>query len=184
MKAEQWKKDIDAVTQAFAGSFQSLSEAELNWKPQANVWSVAQNMHHLMVINATYYPMIKRVREGKNALPAQAGWKWLVRWFGNFILKSVSPDRRRKMKTFPLWEPSQSQLPATMVEDFKKHQSELKEFIDSCTELIAAGTVISSPANRSIVYTLEAAFDIIITHEKRHLQQAIEIDSLRRSQPA
>lgn len=184
MKTEQWKNDIDAITQAFADRFQLLSKTELNWKPQANVWSVAQNMHHLMVINETYNPVIKRVRQGKNTLPAHASWKWLVRFFGNYILKSVSPDRRRKMKTFPMWEPSQSELPATMVEDFKKHQTELKALIDSCTDLIGAETVISSPANRSIVYTLQTAFDIIITHEKRHLQQAIEIDSLRRSTPA
>lgn len=184
MKTEQWKNDIDAITEAFATQFQSHNEAELNWKPQADVWSVAQNIHHLMVINQTYYPVIDRVREGKYTLPAHASWKWLVRFFGNFILKSVLPDRRRKMKTFPLWEPAQSLLSINVLSDFKKHQTELKGYIDSCADLIAAGTVISSPANRSIVYTLEAAFDIIVTHEKRHLQQAIEVDSLRRSKSA
>ena len=181
MKVDQWKTEIDAVTHGFINQFSSLIEDEFNWKPHTKVWSVAQNIDHVMVINASYYPVIKHIREGKNRLPVHAGWNWLVRWFGNMILKSVAPDRKRKMKTFPIWEPAQSQLPVTLLTDFKHHQQELKQLIDSCADLIAAGIVISSPANRSIVYTLETAFDIIVTHEKRHWQQAIEIDSLRRS---
>lgn len=179
IKVNQWQTDIDAVTQAFADNFQLLTLAQLNWKPQADVWSVAQNIDHLMVINTTYYPVIKKLREGNYPLPWHARIGWLVRWFGSVILKSVSPDRRRKMKTFPLWEPNKSDLPASIIDDFKKHQSELKDLIDSCSDLIAAGAVICSPANRSIVYTLETAFDIIVTHEKRHLQQAIEVNSAR-----
>jgi hypothetical protein len=37
------------------------------------------------------------------------------------------------------------------------------------------GTIISSPANKIIVYKLEIAFDIIVAHEKRHLEQAREV---------
>lgn len=179
MKVNQWHTDIDAVTRAFVDNFQSLTETELNWKPSAGVWSVAQNMHHIMVINATYHPVLKKLREGNYPLPWHASIGWLVRWFGSVILKSVHPDRRKKMKTFPIWEPTKSNLPSSIIDDFKTHQLDLKQLIDSCHDLIAAGAVICSPANRSIVYTLETAFDIIVTHEKRHLQQAIEVNNAR-----
>ncbi len=33
----------------------------------------------------------------------------------------------------------------------------------------------TSPANKNIIYTLETAFDIIVTHEQRHLAQAKEV---------
>jgi hypothetical protein len=36
-------------------------------------------------------------------------------------------------------------------------------------------TVIASPASKMIVYTLDTAFDIIVTHERRHLEQAREV---------
>jgi hypothetical protein len=42
------------------------------------------------------------------------------------------------------------------------------------------GTVISSPANKYIVYKLETAFDIIVAHEERHLEQAKEVLSVLR----
>ena len=40
---------------------------------------------------------------------------------------------------------------------------------------LANGVVISSPANKNIVYKLEVAFDIIVSHEQRHLEQAREV---------
>ena len=177
MNIQTWTEQIDSTTKAFQENFQQLSADELNWKPDSKTWSVAQNMHHLIVINQTYYPIIKLVREGTYPLPWIANLKFMVNFFGNFILKSVSPDRKSKMKTFPLWEPSQSNLGGDMLYQFDKHQTELKELIHANADLLDA--VISSPANKNIVYTLKSAFDIIVTHERRHLQQAKEVNELR-----
>jgi hypothetical protein len=47
--------------------------------------------------------------------------------------------------------------------------------IEEAKELVAKGTVIASPANKNIVYKLETAFDIIVSHEQRHLEQAKEV---------
>lgn len=78
------------------------------------------------------------------------------------------------MKTFPVWEPSGFMADERLVEAFKNHQEVLKKHIDASQEFIEKGIVISSPANKYVVYTLEAAFDIIVSHEKRHLEQAKE----------
>jgi len=47
--------------------------------------------------------------------------------------------------------------------------------IAGCSDLLDKGTIISSPANKNIVYKLEMAFDIITTHEQRHFEQAKEV---------
>jgi hypothetical protein len=47
--------------------------------------------------------------------------------------------------------------------------------IQSSSKLLEYKTVISSPANRNIVYKLETAFDIIVAHEFRHFEQAKEV---------
>jgi len=61
---------------------------------------------------------------------------------------------------------------------FKNHQEALKQRIKEVDDLVKKGTVISSPANKIIVYKLETAFDIIVTHEQLHLEQAKEILNL------
>ena len=83
------------------------------------------------------------------------------------------------MKTFPLWEPSASTIERNILEKFSAHQEELKKWVQSCEDLLVKRRVISSPANKNIVYTLEAAFHIIVAHERRHLNQAKELNEVR-----
>jgi hypothetical protein len=91
------------------------------------------------------------------------------------ILNSVQPDRKRKMKTFPVWEPAKSRITGDVLKRFSDQQSDLKEMIKNSENLLQTGTVISSPANKNVVYKLETAFDIIIAHERRHFEQAREV---------
>lgn len=171
----RWNDTIDIITNDFFQKFGALNSEQLNLKPDSNTWSIAQNIDHLIVINESYYPVIQSVRDRSFKLPFLGKVGFLVNFLGRFILKSVQPDRKRKMKTFPIWEPSKSEIAGDILARFKKHQNELKELIDNCNDLVESGTVISSPVNKNIVYKLETAFDIIVTHEKRHFEQAKEV---------
>ena len=101
---------------------------------------------------------------------------------GNMVLTAVQPDRKNKMKTFPMWEPAKSEIPFGILYRFKTHQSELKDIIVQSKDLVEKGTIISSPANRNIVYKLEQAFDIIIAHEQSHFEQSKEIYRLMKKE--
>ena len=180
MSIAKWRADIDQVTNSFVAEFGNLSAEELNWKPSSDVWSVTQNMHHLIVINETYYPVLQAVRNKTYELPWIARFGFMVRFMGRVILNSVQPDRRKKMKTFPLWQPSASNFGKDIFEQFKNHQEHLKNVISESEDLVKLGTIISSPANKNIVYSLSTAFDIIVTHEKRHLEQARELLHLKK----
>lgn len=169
---QKWSKQIDETTRDFNNLFGLLTAAELNWKPAANTWSIAQNIEHLIVINQSYFPIINSVRDNTYKIPFLSKFGFVTDLMGRKILDSVQVDRKRKVTTFPIWEPTQSDISEDILDRFEIHQSELKEYIENAQDLIGKGTVISSPANKYIVYTLETAFDIIVTHERRHLEQA------------
>ncbi len=175
MNTERWTQKIDETTKGFKKSFGQLSAEQLNFKPNTETWSIAQNIDHLIVINETYYPVIKSLREGNYKTPFIAKLGFMVNFLGKMILDAVQPDRKKKMKTFPIWEPAKSEISADILSRFEKHQTELKNLIAGCKDLLEKGIVISSPANKNIVYKLETAFDIITTHEQRHLEQALEV---------
>ena len=96
----------------------------------------------------------------------------MVSFFWKRVLEAVQSDRKKKTKTFPIWEPSSGQILKGILERFKKHQSELKKRIENSRDLVEREIIISSPANKNIVYKLETAFYIIVTHEKRHYEQS------------
>ena len=177
---ERWTDQIDKITSDFKQSFGTLPITELNWKPNPTTWSIGQNLDHLIVINGTYDSVIKTVREGTYRLPFLAKFDFMVSFLGRTVLKAVQPDRKKRMKTFPIWEPAKSDIKEDIWERFEKNQNELKILIQSCSDLLDNGTIISSPANRNIVYRLDTAFDIIVTHEKRHFEQSMDVERVRK----
>jgi hypothetical protein len=46
-------------------TFGQLTVSQLNWKPSADRWSVAQCFDHLLTTNKGYIPIIKSVLAGK-----------------------------------------------------------------------------------------------------------------------
>lgn len=172
---------INKNTDEFLEAFDGLSSEQINWKPDSKTWSIGQNIDHLIIINRSYWPVIESVRNGTYKPPLIAHLGFMVSLFGKMILKAVQPDRKRKVKTFPIWEPSQSEIQEGILDRFKEHQQELKKMIENSRDLISQGVVISSPANRNIVYKLETAFEIMVTHERRHLAQAKEVLRLMNS---
>ena len=172
---KNWTSILNDITEQSLTEFGKLSNEQMNWKPNPNTWSIAQNLDHLIVVNETYYPILTSLKEGRYKAPFIAKIGFMVSFLGKTILKAVQPDRQKKMKTFSIWEPSKSHLDIDMLKRFENHQNELKQRIQDAEELVEQGTIISSPANRNIVYTLETAFDIIVSHEQRHLEQAKEV---------
>jgi len=171
---------IDAVSEKVRTAFHGLDAERLNLRPGPGVWSVAQVLDHLIVINESYYPLVEKLRAGDLHLSWATRWTFYVQRMGSLLLRSVDPARRRKMKTFPIWEPSADPLPGDIVPTFLAHQEAFKAFMRSCQDLMQENAVIHSPANRLIVYSLADAFRILVTHEERHLAQALEIlDQIR-----
>jgi hypothetical protein len=175
MQHLNWLEEIDQNTHFVKELFLDLNEDQLNAKPNQNTWSIAQNLAHLIVINESYYPILQDLHHQTYKAPFHTKFPFLVSFFGKFVLKSVTPDRRKKMKTFPIWEPGQSAEVAGILNRFIQHQEELKNAIKNAAVFTGNNVVIHSPASKVIVYKLATAFDIVVTHETRHVNQAKEL---------
>lgn len=172
------ESELQKLTAAYTEVCKGLTASQLNWKPNAATWSLAQIVDHIIKVNETYYPVVEQLRAGTYQVPFIGRFSLATNFFGNLIFGSVEPQRKRKIKTFPIWEPQTSDIRPDILEVFAKHQADFARFVRGCDDLVASGVVISSPANRVIVYRLEKAFEIIVAHEWRHLEQAKEVRAL------
>lgn len=175
---KNWPFLLNNITEQSRTEFGKLTKEQLYWKPNADTWSIAQNLEHLIVVNETYYPILDTLKNGTYKTPALAKIGFMVSLTGKMILKSVQPDRKKKMRTFPIWEPTNGRVEGDTLKQFKNHQEILTKKIEDAKEFMDKGVVISSPINKNIVYRLETAFDIIISHEERHMEQAKEVLNL------
>jgi hypothetical protein len=170
MNPSQWTDPLARITQEYKTAFHSLSAGQLNWKPSPDRWSIGQVIDHVIATNSTYFPIIEEIKNGTYKPHFNAKFGFLANFFGKLLLRSVQPEAQRKIKTFPPFEPSQSALPADIVAKFEAHQAKLIQEINGAQSIL--DRVVSSPANRIVVYRLDRAFDIVVAHERRHLLQA------------
>ncbi len=168
-----WINTIDKNTTAFIEHFGNLTNQELNWKPNPETWSIAQNINHLIRVSKSYFPLLEKLRAEKKEKRSNISEQ--VKATGEFLLQSVQPNREQKIKTFAIWEPSLKDIKNDMLSEFSNHQVQLKMEIENSSELIENEVVIASPANQEYEYPITDAFDIIVVHQQRHLEQAKEV---------
>jgi hypothetical protein len=174
MKAEwqAWVDLIDQITSAVTQTFTGLDQDQLNWKPSAREWSIAQCLDHLLVTNRTYYPKFSGLLEGQ---AASRFWTSLPGWaklWGQFIYWSVDPPTSRYFPAPTLFKPAQNQINANIIEDFGQNQEVLKSWLAKLADMDFERTYITSPISSIVVYSLKDTFRILVTHERLHFQQA------------
>ncbi|MBK8701281.1 MAG: DinB family protein [Saprospiraceae bacterium] len=175
--SEKWITDLKELKSTFRKEFGHLSIEEMNTKPSPGAWSIAQVIDHIIEVNESYFPTFELVRKGKYVHSILGNFAFIRRFFGRMILKSVLPESKKKYKTLPLWQPSQTDLHENMVARFEKHQAALMAELEATETFIRRNVTIASPANDMIVYDIQTALDIIVNHEKRHLLQALHVKS-------
>jgi len=166
---------LNAVTEDVKAAFGSFNEEQLNWKPSEDSWSVGQCLDHLITSNAAYFPILEGVVEGTYR---PSGWSKLplaADFFGKMLIKAVHPDSVKKNKTFPVFEPSKSGVPGTIVDDFCSGQEELKVLIEKLDDEELLAGKVSSPVSSFITLRTGDALEVLVLHERRHFNQAVRV---------
>jgi len=152
-------------------SFGSLTPAQLNWKPSAERWSVAQCFDHLLTSNRGYFPIIDSVLAGQKrtfwqSVPVYPGM------MGRLLIKSLDPVKGRNLKAPKNFQPSQSDITDSIINDFAAHQATIVEKMKATEHLDLERIIISSPVTSVVTYSLMDAYRVMVVHEHRHFQQA------------
>lgn len=171
--SQSYISELEQISEDVKSSFSKLSSEVLYQKPDSNNWSIAENLEHIIILNSSYFPIFKKLKNGNFNSAFVSKISFFPKVIGDMIFKSVSDGGKRKVKTFPLWEPQiSSDYDGDIMENFSQHQKKMADWINELDLFLEKKTIIHSPANKLIVYSLEKAFEIIISHEKRHVDQA------------
>lgn len=156
-------------------SFGMFSKDQLNWKPSAERWSVAQCFDHLITTNKGYLPIMESVRRGNKQTRFLERLPGLPGLAGKLLIKSLDPASTRKLKAPKNFQPAQSDIGAEVINDFISQQEQVVEGMKSTSHLDLEKIIVTSPAASFITYSLMDAYRIIVVHEQRHLQQARKV---------
>ncbi len=164
-----------ATQSAVLRDFGRLSPAQLNWKPAPDRWSVAQCLDHLRITNESYWPIFDAVAEGRKRDRWLERVPGLPRILGPLLRWATAPDTRARSRTRSRFEPSASDLPASVVEAFVQNVDAHLAKIEAAADVDHRRVVVTSPFAEVIVYTLEDAVLVSIAHLERHRLQALRV---------
>ena len=165
-------EQLGSITEDARKVFGALNEAQLNWKPSAEQWSVGQCFDHLIVTNRSFFPLLEQVGRGERRNSAWESWSPLSGFFGKFVARSLEQEGGRKFKAPKKIEPSSSDIDSGIINRFAEHHRELSELLKATAGRDLKKIVVTSPISGFVTYRLPDACRIVVAHERRHFAQA------------
>lgn len=164
--------DGAAISNDAAAVFGKLTNAQINWKPNANQWSVGQCFDHLITTNIAYFPLLDQIIGKSKKSTFWESVPFVPSFLGKLFIKSLDPKNTQKFKAPAKFQPSSSSIDEKIISRFADHQKKLIDYMKATEKMDLPRIIISSPASSLIAFNLMDAYAILITHEKRHFQQA------------
>lgn len=167
--------EIKKIIAQSKADFSHLTYEQLNWKPSAKAWSVGQCLDHLAQSADAYEPIFRELI-AKNRTPNF--WRSvpvLPKLFGNMILKAVGPIRNKKSKTFPVFEPTTSDVSLDILNELEKKLRLFSSLVEQLEEYDFKKIIVTSPVTNFVNYSLLDAINIVTVHNYRHFAQAHEV---------
>jgi hypothetical protein len=149
-----------------------LTEAQLNWKPAPDQWSIAQCLEHLTNASREFNQyFVDAVAQGRRKYAAPAPPVYRPSFMGSWLIKYVEPESPRKLKAPKLLQPSTSNVQDAL-EKLLEQQKRFRQFVSETDGIDYNRTRLRSPITPLIRYSLADAYVITVVHEQRHLAQA------------
>lgn len=169
------EKNSDAARILASG----LTEAQINWKPSAGQWSIAQCLEHLAVAANEFEKYFQAALErGRSKWPVTNPPSYKPSTMGGWLAKQVSPETKRKLPAPKIFRPADSSNIPGALEMFVNQQARFLDFVHQSIGIDYNKTRLRSPVTPLMRYSLADAFVITVLHGQRHLAQARRVREL------
>ena len=149
-----------------------LTNAQLNWKPSPEQWSIAQCLEHLTAASGGFNPyFVEALARGRQRFAAASPPAYQPTFMGRWLIKHVEPESPRKLRAPKIFKPSASNV-QNALDNFLAQQKNFLSFVGETKGIDYNRTRLRSPVTPLVRYSLADAYVITVSHEQRHLQQA------------
>jgi hypothetical protein len=152
-----------------------LSHIQLNWKPSSDQWSIAECLEHLLVSDRSYFSDLNKITGGTYKMSFWERYSPLTSLWGKIFISQLQETVKIKMTAPRKLTPSVSDKPTGFVSTYLSNYDSFLNLIAHCKKIDIDKTIITSPAIKIVTYSLRDAFEFLINHEHRHINQAIRV---------
>jgi hypothetical protein len=173
---EEFRHQIRNVQQQAEELTRGLTEAQFNWRPAPDQWSIEECLGHLTIVGQWEVRAIERAIEDARARGLTGSGPFHYGLIDRFVVDAsgVGPDGRPRHR-FPAsrrFVPLHGQPLTAVVPTFQHLQRQLGIQLDRAEGLDLARVKVKTPISRFLNLSLGMMFAQIVAHEQRHMAQA------------
>jgi len=175
---------LDLLGKKAAGSLGFLSTKQLNWREDAQSWSIAQYLHYIMAVNKTYLPTLIQVNDGTRKSRKREKLPILPDLWGSMLVRMLKSDPKGTPSPANGLAPPTYPLGEEILQEFLDHQESLIHLLRDLDKEDHDAIVITSSVNKFVTYPVKDIIKAICLQEERHLKLALDIKDHERFPPA
>lgn len=165
---------VEIIVETVKEITRNYSHEQLAHRPDANRWSVLDNLEHLNLYNDFYLPtFVKAITKGEaKSLKPRPNYR--AGWLGAYLTKSMKPQGRKipnKMNTFKDKNPILVKVPDNVVERFFEQHQQLLQILKRAASTDIQTLRMPTTLGKFPTIQLGDGLAFIIGHEERHLLQ-------------
>jgi hypothetical protein len=167
----QAEHQLEAQLKEVISVFQNLPENVLMKPATNNGWSIIECIEHLNTYAAFYQPQIARAID--NAPVGNDRETFKHSFLGGYFIKSMDSSRsKKKYKALKIHTPVNIENPNTVIPKFIQHLENMLSFLRQASHKSLGKNSIVTSISSWIKINPGDAIQFLITHNKRHLEQA------------
>lgn len=164
----QLQNDIQQIIETTEQEVLNLDIKIVQWKENADSWSVLECYEHLNIYNRYYnLELEKALAHSSSPQTFKSGW------LGNYFVKTIAPTNQKPIKTMKHVNPKDSTLTFQVVEEFLGHQRKLLQLLNHAKSKNLNPRKIRVEFFKFLKIKIGDGFRFVVAHEQRHLQQIL-----------
>jgi hypothetical protein len=167
------ERQLAAIATEADAVLAGLTEAQVNWRPSPERWSIGECISHLNVGIRVVLPALDHAIESAR----ERGWTgtgpFRYGWLASLMVRSQEPPVKRRIRTWPIIQPVTERHDAARLQaEFHAVRRELRERLTRAAGLDWKRAKVQSPVSRFVRMPFGAYLAFLLAHDRRHLWQA------------
>jgi hypothetical protein len=163
---------IQVIQEEAVGLFDGLSQAQFQWRPAPNAWSMAECFDHLNATAKGYLTNIEAACAKGRAAGVLGEGPYVYGFLGRFFHRLTLPPVKRRFPAPASFQPAPQKPIATILTEWDQSHQRMLRITEAASGLDLQRIKVPSPASSLLKTNLGIAFWILTAHEKRHMWQA------------
>ena len=169
-----YRREIQAIREDANRLVDGLSEAQLQWSPSPERWSIAQCLDHL---NNGWLALTKldraMTRAAEQGVRSEGPYRHPL--LGRLYVRFTEPPPKLRVPAPKAYRPKPAPPATEVVPRFFELQDEIAKRVVAADGLDLGKIRSSSPISRRFRMSLGQWFGFLLAHERRHLWQAWQV---------